>query len=148
MKILKIHMKHNNYIFNGKPYGLGGLINGEIDNQIITSGGDCDVYDIVLSDERKVSLSNNYGIPVDGMAIAPSALLPGDVISDGSKATVVAVEKRAGTRINIGRAMFALNGVLISNSNSPRKPKEIWTKPNSSYNQKDSQPVNSGPSRR
>lgn len=136
-------MHSNNYIYNGKPYGLGGLINGEIDNQIVTSGGTCDVYDIVLSDERKVTLSDNYGFFVDGMAIPPSSLVVGDVISDGSKATVVSVLKRQGTRINIGRSIFALNSILVSNSNSPRK--EIWKTPNLSSKQNESKPVATAP---
>lgn len=122
-------MINSDYIVNGRPYALGGLINGEVDNIVFTSGGDCDVYDVV-TEKGKVAIAEGYGVTVTksrfdkaNETINVSELDATDFIltNSGDYVPVISTTKRNGKKINIPKDAFCLNNIVVTRNFNVRK---------------------------
>lgn len=117
-------MVNNNYNHLGKDYPIGGLINGEIDNMVLTGGQEDDIYDFVIEGGYNISLSDKYGLMVQTdnklfIAICVSEIKEGQliyassgIIFDGKK--ILSITKRRGKHISIPKPMFILNRIYVT----------------------------------
>lgn len=135
------------YYFNNGRYALGGCINGEVDNLIITSNGEADIYVISIRNDKSVALSERYALVVqcdDGSEKNLKKYSAKDLrvkdhilMNDGTFYQIDSIEKRKGTDITVPKKMFNLNGFVVSNKTEKR---EIWTSKNK---QESTRPANS-----
>lgn len=112
-------MVGNNYISAGKSYPLVGLVNGEIDNTIVSNGRDETMVYEVITAKGTVNLSDIYGVmtrKAEGWEFTNvAALTDGKMIAmiDGSYALVEAINFHKGREIIVGSKLFSLNSFLI-----------------------------------
>jgi hypothetical protein len=117
-------MVDNKYNYLGKDYSIGAVINGELDGVVFTGGQPSEVFDVVLADGYKVSLSNKYGLFVltanqTFVAIKASEVVAGQLIYIASSTNfetkaVQSVTKRMGKEVTIPKTLFVLNGVYVT----------------------------------
>lgn len=115
-------MINNAYLLDGKEYMLGGLINGQVDNMIITTVGRADIYEIAFDSGHVISLSDRYSLFIQQIEGVKAVFRSVSNLQVGDKiflhllpiATIVKISKRKGEDITIPKRFFILNCCYVT----------------------------------